>query len=72
MTNEQRVKRVYPDAVIETRGWFTRPWWTVYSGPIGSPDCVKLGEHPSRRSWAWAEAWRNIEYGMREGEDNSR
>jgi hypothetical protein len=60
MTSEQKVKHVYPDAVIGGFGSVTHLGITmiVYTAPDGR-ELARI--HQRRRSWAWASAWETIQ-----------
>jgi hypothetical protein len=58
MTSEQKVKQVYPQAHCRNVGRFAVPCFEIQAyGEVGH--CIGLSGH--RASWAWADAWRNIQ-----------
>lgn len=60
MTSEDKVKRVYPKAIISYYGSIFTFGVTrvVYAAQNGA----ELGRASTRRaSWAWADAWRRIQ-----------
>ena len=58
MTSEEKVKMVHPTARFG-KDWRNEKWY----GFIYIPGTTRvLGEYLSKReSWAWADAWRNIQ-----------
>ena len=59
MTNEQRVKKVYPEACWRhPEGVPSR--YVIWSKPPQYLGAVQLGEGAHRASWAWGDAARNL------------
>lgn len=61
VTSEEKVKRVYPDAILrKVIGGPRFSIWQVWSG-VPSPALGILGTAAHRASWAWADAWSKIQ-----------
>ena len=64
MTSKDKVKRVYPEAIA--RPYNCKTYWRIFdeSWPCASLPILGtmlLGQAAHRESWAWADAWRNIQ-----------
>jgi hypothetical protein len=68
MTSKEKVKQVYPEARY-FRDWRNHHWYGCVffrSASLHGAGTV-IGEVPvDRESWAWADAWRNIQRRVRE------
>jgi hypothetical protein len=64
MTSKEKVKMVHPTARFG-KDWRNETWY----GFIYIPGTTRvLGQNPSKHeSWAWADAWRNIQADLQRG-----
>ena len=63
MTSKEKVKMVHPTARFG-KDWRNETWY----GFIYIPGTTRvLGQNPSKHeSWAWADAWRNLQAAKKE------